>query len=824
MVCETPRLRSLLVSRRGGFLEDPFFRDAWGDYNNAVRRIVDRFNHGGMFAPRERLRDSHYHSMYRTLRNARISLNAQSARIKDEGEVYKLVMDVREFLGGDITVRTAGGTLSVRGRLETGPPNHNNNNNDDGNNNNNDADSVSSRASSSSARTLHRRFTLPPDADGEKVASVLSRDAVLTVTIPKRTDVRVIPVKVEGEEQPGGSAAAAAAGSRSGIKRHSATQPDHSGPTPSKRSQDFTQQGTGMGGMEADKTRHGEHYSRRERDNVGRSRGRDEYRSRERGESERRFGERSRDRGTERSTRFGERSRERGGEPERTRYTESSRDRDPSKGKDETGRRGSDIFLGASGSHEVDPEVRRRSYPNNDTNSRQSDNTSRRRSREMVEEEPAETFGQRSRRRTSKYEEAKEIHIPICIESDGSTNKIQPVSSRPEDIEDSRTTKAPQEPSNASQYYRAKMDDGKSKPLNASAPPSKDSFVNNAHEKENIKPASDKPKWTYSRVYEDNKGEATDTQKPVEQGCKTNASSGKMSDLGGGGKHSEPEVKLTTPEGKSITHGLAETLPHSKPTTYSTGMKPCVVSEAEGLTNGEAAMQGTPITAASGRKPQKAGLEKNKHDDHQPSNKSKSFYSNRPDFSRGQPKPDKSKPESNKIPEHSTRSRPEFERRWPESDKKEVTSDRSKPRQDGAKDQKKIPLSEQNDNKPQENNTNTRGPDLLPGQTGPQKTDNTSQQHNHKDYLTKPSTSPESRPRSPFGGVEVKVEKRQSDMEGDMFKDCWQNFSSTLQDVLSRLQELSAELSHAKPLQTVTSDSNQTSPKQSSTPQVSLIF
>ncbi|MPC98572.1 hypothetical protein E2C01_093946 [Portunus trituberculatus] len=44
MVCGSPpgRLKSLLVTRRGGFLEDPFFRDARENYNSAVRRIVDR--------------------------------------------------------------------------------------------------------------------------------------------------------------------------------------------------------------------------------------------------------------------------------------------------------------------------------------------------------------------------------------------------------------------------------------------------------------------------------------------------------------------------------------------------------------------------------------------------------------------------------------------------------------------------------------------------------------------------------------------------------------------------------------------------------------
>ena len=48
-------------------------------------------------------------------------------------------------------------------------------------------------------------------------------------------------------------------------------------------------------------------------------------------------------------------------------------------------------------------------------------------------------------------------------------------------------------------------------------------------------------------------------------------------------------------------------------------------------------------------------------------------------------------------------------------------------------------------------------------------------------------------PSHPFG-KEVKVEHRQSLMEDDMFKNCWCDYSNTLQDVLSRLQELSTEL------------------------------
>ncbi|XP_045618533.1 serine/arginine repetitive matrix protein 2 isoform X2 [Procambarus clarkii] len=427
MVCEAPRTRTLLVSRRGGFLEDPFFRDAWGDYNNAVRRIVDRFNHGGMFAPRDRLRDSHYHTMYRTLRSARINYAAQAAAFKDQGDVYKLVMDVREFVGGDLTVRTAGGTLSVRGRLETGG----------------DGDGQSSSSKASSARTLHRRFNLPPDADGEKVESTLSRDAVLTVTIPKRTDVRVIPVTVEAEAE----------GGRSGTKRHSVTQPDP-GPTPSKRPQDPYTQGH-------------QHSASRDRSTSGR---RHTF-----GESP--SAERNRDEGL------------------RTKETT-------------TRRRVNDT--------DDDLDHRRKSYPEGATPRSTSIDAggSRRRNRDIAED-PEDKGCHRSRRRTSKYEEATEINIPIRLErvDDAETvaelpatkafqglatarpsihkdaairsQEQESVGERPV-VHQNTESKTPKTSGNTSCDFTSAKD----RPNN-----------NNFRDKENIKPSEVITPWTYSNIY-----------------------------------------------------------------------------------------------------------------------------------------------------------------------------------------------------------------------------------------------------------------------------------------------------------------------------------
>lgn len=604
MVCETPRLRSLLVSRRGGFLEDPFFRDAWGDYNNAVRRIVDRFNHG-MFAPRDRLRDSHYHSMYRTLRSARINYAAQSARFKDEGDLYKLVMDVREFVGGDLTVRTAGGTVSVRGRVETGSDNES-------------TLSGSSRAS----RTLHRRFNLPPDADGERVESALSRDAVLTVTIPKRTDVRVIPVTMEGDS---GSESG-----RSGTKRHSASHPDP-GPTPRKR----TQEDSGAG---------------RERSS---SRGRGAF-----------------------------------GEDRRTEGRRDQEDQDARRSRERSRRRGSEMYPETSSSR-AEKELRRKSYPdsskkekreytvNIQRSGKDESNGNKRRNRDIPEED--EKPEARSRQRSSKYEEAREINIPIRVESSGDSESVFPYpASRGEKVaqnnEDTSQESSPKhEPSKLFAASKKPQSERKSFLSNDRIRVPEPSRVN-GDEKENIKPSTDDLLWKYSNAYE-SKSQPEESQ-----------------------ADQSPTRTTKTPK-----------IPDSEPKKYYFGAKP---------------MNET----------------------------------------------------------HEVRVVPPDE---PRTSQVEGKSDAKKNEEDvKTKERKRVQDDEDT------------------------KVINRENTDDYKSFLKTKSQdgdSPSSGSKSPLIGREVKVEKKQSDMEKDMFNDCWQNFSSTLQDVLSRLQELSAELGHARALVTPSS-------------------
>ena len=109
----------------------------------------------------------------------------------------QLAMDVREFVGGDVTVRTAGRTVSVRGKVDvkvggtkvvSGAPKESSS----GPKESSSSPPKDVPSSESCAKTLHRRFQLPADADTDRVSSCLSRDAILSVTVPKKVNVILI--------------------------------------------------------------------------------------------------------------------------------------------------------------------------------------------------------------------------------------------------------------------------------------------------------------------------------------------------------------------------------------------------------------------------------------------------------------------------------------------------------------------------------------------------------------------------------------------------------------------------------------------------------
>lgn len=417
---------------------------------------------------------------------------------------------------------------------------------------------------------------------------------------------------------------------RSGTKRHSASHPDP-GPTPRKR----TQEDSGAG---------------RERSS---SRGRGAF-----------------------------------GEDRRTEGRRDQEDQDARRSRERSRRRGSEMYPETSSSR-AEKELRRKSYPdsskkekreytvNIQRSGKDESNGNKRRNRDIPEED--EKPEARSRQRSSKYEEAREINIPIRVESSGDSESVFPYpASRGEKVaqnnEDTSQESSPKhEPSKLFAASKKPQSERKSFLSNDRIRVPEPSRVN-GDEKENIKPSTDDLLWKYSNAYE-SKSQPEESQ-----------------------ADQSPTRTTKTPK-----------IPDSEPKKYYFGAKP---------------MNET----------------------------------------------------------HEVRVVPPDE---PRTSQVEGKSDAKKNEEDvKTKERKRVQDDEDT------------------------KVINRENTDDYKSFLKTKSQdgdSPSSGSKSPLIGREVKVEKKQSDMEKDMFNDCWQNFSSTLQDVLSRLQELSAELGHARALVTPSS-------------------
>lgn len=443
-----------------------------------------------------------------------------------------------------------------------------------------------------------------------------------------QTDVRVIPVTMEGDSTTDSG--------RSGTKRHSASQPDP-GPIPRKRTQE-------------------ESHGPRERSS---SKGRGAV-----------------------------------GVGEERRPCDNRDEQEERRSRERSRRRGSEMYSGTTTSPSKKDDPRRKSYPDSSSkkegkaytvNIQRSDkenenSANKRRSRVIAEDEEEDKHEQRNRQRSSKYEEAREINIPIRVEGSGDTDGVLPYpASGGKKVVAQTEEKTPKENTTKHEPSQLFASSKVSKPEKRSSigegnertrvPESTSVRSNLGDEKENIKPSKVEPTWKYSNAYQN--------KSPSEE-SKTDRSPTKVT------KTSDMEPKR-----------------------YYFGDKP--VSDVE------------------------------------------------------------------------VRVVPPVETKAPEVEKKTEIKNLGK---DADKTQTKE--GDDGEDKKVINKENTE---------------------EYNNFLkakanAQDSVSPSSGSKSPLIGREVKVEQKQSDMEGDMFNDCWQNFSSTLQDVLSRLQELSAELGHARSLVT----------------------
>ncbi|KAK4300944.1 hypothetical protein Pmani_026885 [Petrolisthes manimaculis] len=176
---------SLPISHRGLFLQDSIFEYAYAAFDEAVRRILERW--GERISVDEvkgntKLRLSSNLSRYRQMRPHNMKEKDQAVVLTADTNNNRIVMDVYGLMNKELKVKVVGEQqVMVEGRLET----------------NGDFPLSSSN--------FRRRFSLPQNTNMESISSVISLDGILTIIAPKTADLKMqsretlIPIKLVGE-------------------------------------------------------------------------------------------------------------------------------------------------------------------------------------------------------------------------------------------------------------------------------------------------------------------------------------------------------------------------------------------------------------------------------------------------------------------------------------------------------------------------------------------------------------------------------------------------------------------------------------------------
>jgi len=148
----------LPITRRGLFGEDDFFASFRPSYSSAVEDVMDRWGGRSLLADR-----------FSNYRNARREVASKSpepdddsvlpATISDNPDSYVIVLDMSDYISGEISVRTRGQNAVLE-------------------------------AKSPGGSALHRRYPLPPDASTEGLVAAMSDDGILTISAKRGKNVK----------------------------------------------------------------------------------------------------------------------------------------------------------------------------------------------------------------------------------------------------------------------------------------------------------------------------------------------------------------------------------------------------------------------------------------------------------------------------------------------------------------------------------------------------------------------------------------------------------------------------------------------------------
>nr|XP_027214931.1 uncharacterized protein LOC113807835 isoform X2 [Penaeus vannamei] len=174
----------LPITHRGSFFQDSFFSNIHQHFDAAVREVLDKWS-GSDLRLTDRTEDTNVrHSdvlgRYRRLRSVDLKEENQAVTVTSDDTSHKVVLDVHEFLGGDVTVKVVDESeLQVKDAWKRG-----------------------GGSSCVAVHSFRRRFSLPRLTNMAAITSAMSSDGVLTITVPKlesedKQRTTIIPIKVE---------------------------------------------------------------------------------------------------------------------------------------------------------------------------------------------------------------------------------------------------------------------------------------------------------------------------------------------------------------------------------------------------------------------------------------------------------------------------------------------------------------------------------------------------------------------------------------------------------------------------------------------------
>ncbi|XP_042855521.1 uncharacterized protein LOC122242304 isoform X2 [Penaeus japonicus] len=184
----------LPISHRGSFFQDAFFSGIQQHFDAALREVLDRWG-GPDLKPTPGAEGANGRrgdviGRYRRLRSIDLKEENQAVTVTADDASHKVVLDVHEFLAGDVKVKAVGEReLAVEGRV----------------------DRKEEGSSCVTSHTFRRRFCLPSHTDMTAITSVMSSDGILTITVPKlgnedQQKTTIIPIKIEDTQSSQASA------------------------------------------------------------------------------------------------------------------------------------------------------------------------------------------------------------------------------------------------------------------------------------------------------------------------------------------------------------------------------------------------------------------------------------------------------------------------------------------------------------------------------------------------------------------------------------------------------------------------------------------